>query len=300
MPLLTDQRLLQLAAAASGEAADVNAQGQLYPVGMPAERALRLAMGSLVGQKLDADTLRDRVQARFPQAERLPKRPALDNLLAACGVPLDWDPAVHKYAPRTAGSVLSSTKMATTMAPFTGPEAVSETDAKLAATIERRGYLAVLASLKRLAAARRALIGRLELAEIDITALLIDRLRAGGFPWEAVVAADNGKPTDADFRSLVEMVQYDVVPAVERALATDKPVLITEAAPLARYGQLRLLQELADPTRSRPAARLLLIPARRLDPVWLDDAQLPLTAPASQSLWLPDRWIDPTMERTAR
>lgn len=73
-----------------------------------------------------------------------------------------------------------------------------------------------------------------------------------------------------------------------------EPVLLTDAAPLARYGNLRLLQELADPTRPRPAARLLLVPARRPEPAMLDQAQLPLTSPASQSVWLPDSWITPT------
>ena len=32
----------------------------------------------------------------------------------------------------------------------------------------------------------------------------------------------------------------------------------------------------------------------------LDDVPLPLTSPASQSLWLPQAWIMPTVERTAR
>jgi serine/threonine protein kinase len=300
MPNLGDQRLLQLAAAASHGGADVNAQGQLYPVGMSAERALRLAVGSLVGQKLTTDTLRERVRARFPKAQPLPGRLDLDDLLRVSEVPLVWDNTTQRYAPPITNPAFSSTRMATTQAPFTGPEAVSDTDTKLAAIIERRGYLAVLASLKRLPAARRALISRLHLTEVDVTAMLIERLRDGDYPWQAVVDADNGKPTDPDFRSLVEMVQYDVVPAIEAALATDRPVLITEAAPLARYGQLRLLQELADPTRPRPAARLLLVAARRLDPAMLDNTQLPLTAPASQSLWLPDTWITPAVERTAR
>jgi hypothetical protein len=55
---------------------------------------------------------------------------------------------------------------------------------------------------------------------------------------------------------------------------------------------MRLLQELADPTRPRPAARLLLVPARRNQAV-LDDVPLPLTSLASQSLWRPDTWIAP-------
>jgi hypothetical protein len=113
-----------------------------------------------------------------------------------------------------------------------------------------------------------------------------------------VVAADTGDPTNADFRGLGDLVRHHVVPAVVEALAVDKPVLITEAAPLARYGQLRVLQELADPTRPRPAARFLLVPARQPDPAKLDAAQLPLTSPASQSMWLPPAWITPTTVET--
>jgi hypothetical protein len=33
-------------------------------------------------------------------------------------------------------------------------------------------------------------------------------LRALGYPWEAIIAADSGSPTDADFRSLVEPVRH--------------------------------------------------------------------------------------------
>lgn len=66
MPAVADLRLLQLAAAARNDRVDVNAQGQLYPVGMPAERALRLSVGSLIGQRLSEDQIRDRVRSRFP------------------------------------------------------------------------------------------------------------------------------------------------------------------------------------------------------------------------------------------
>ena len=299
MPILGELRLLQLAAAASNEVADASAQGQLYPVGMPAERALRLSAGNLNGQSLSPEQVQDRVRVRFPRAEPLPRRPGLDDLLTACDVQVEWDPARQKYIAESARVSTSVTRTATTMGPLLGPAAASETDAKLAGTIERRGYLAVLVPMRRLVAARRALLGRLGLVEVDVTAILLDRLRGLGFPWEVIAAADNGVQTDADFRNLIDLVQYEVVPAVETALAVERPVLITEAAPLARYGQLRMLQELADVSRPRPAARLLLVSARRPEPAMLDQVQLPLTSPASQSLWLPDEWIAPTVERTA-
>jgi hypothetical protein len=190
--------------------------------------------------------------------------------------------------------------MVSTLGPLTALGAASEVDAKLAATIEARGYLAVLAPLNRLADARLDLITRHRLTEVNVTAIMLDRLRALDFPWKVIVAADNGSATDADFRGLIELVQHQVVPAVAEALTVDRPVLITEAAPLARYGQLRLLQELADATRRRPAARLLLLPARRPEPALLDQVQVPLTSPSSQSLWLPNTWITPNEERSAR
>ncbi len=298
MPLLTDQRLLQLAAAASGDTADVNAQGQLYPVGMAEGRALRLAVGSLVGQRLATEQVQARVRARFPRAKPLPRRPDLDTLLSACDVPLFWDATTQNYAPRHQPSV-TGTRTGTSLAPLGGAAEASEVDRRLADAIRRNGFLAVLASFRQLPGARRALLSRLGLVEVDVTAILLERLRALDFPWEAIVSADNGSPTDPDFRSLTELVAHDVVPAIRQAIdRAGGPVLITEAAPLARYGQMRLLQELADTSRPRPAARLLLVPARRPDPAMLDDAPLPLTSPASQSIRLPDSWISPVVERT--
>jgi serine/threonine protein kinase len=292
MPALGDLRLLQLAAAGSQDRADVNAQGQLYPVDMPIERTLRLAVGSLIGQRLSADAVRSRVRARFPRAVELPGRPELDDLLVACGVPLVWYPDLQGYEPPRLASSLTGTRMANTLSPMLGPDALSTAEARLAAVIDRHGFMVVLSPMKRLAPARKALLAKLRLTEVDVTALMLKQLRALGFPWEAIVAADSGAPTDADFRSLVELVQHHVVPAVTEALAQTGPVLITEAAPLARYGQLRLFQELADPTQPRPAARLLLVPARRPEPAMLDDWQLPLTSQSSQALWLPESWTE--------
>lgn len=293
MPPVADLRLLQLAAIGSNGQVDVNAQGQLYPVGMPAERALRLSVGSLIGQRLGEQQIRDRLRSRFPRAEQVPGRTALNDLLAAAEVPLIWHPKEQFYGPATTAASVTGTRLATTHTPLLGLSAADEVGDKLASAIERRAFLAVLAPLRRLGPARRALLARLPLTEVDVTAVLLARLRALGFPWEAIVAADNGLPLDTDFRSLVDLVRHQVVPAISEAIAAaDGPVLLTEAAPLARYGQLGLLQELADPTRPRPAARLLLVPARRLDPAVLDGVQLPLTSPASQSLWLADDWIE--------
>jgi serine/threonine protein kinase len=313
--VLDDHRLLQLAMAASGGEAALSPQGQLYPAGMAADRALRLAASALAGQRFTEEALRARVQARFPAAKPLPGRPELGRMLDENNIALVWDQNQHVYAPRTWQQSKTATRLHGTASPLVGAAELSDVDTKLAAAIQGRGYLAVLAPLRYLARARRALLARqwqvpaslagqaapglsarVRLTEVDVTAILLARLRDLGHPWEVIVAADTGGAGHADFDVLVQLVQHDVLPAITEALATDQPVLITEAAPLARYGQLRLLAELADATRPRPAARLLLLPARRPDPVLLDGEQVPLTSRAAQSLWLPDAWIAPSLE----
>jgi serine/threonine protein kinase len=295
MPAVSDQRLLQLAAAGSNDRVDVNTTGQLYPVGMPAERALRLASGSLIGQRLSAEAVRARVRARFPLAEELPERLRLDDLLRDCDVPLTWYEEQNGYGPPRISSALTGTRIATTVSPLLRPDAAAEVTARLAAAIDRRAFVALLSPMRHLTQARRALLSRLHLTEVDVTAIMLEQLRALGYPWEMLVAADTGVPTDVDFRSLVELVQYHVVPEVTRALDHPGPVLVTEAAPLVRYGQQRILQELADPARSRPAARFLLVPARRAEPALLDGWQLPLVSQSSQAVWLPETWISPAV-----
>jgi len=294
--LLDDQRLLQLAVAASGGEAALSPQGQVYPVAMPVERALRLAASALAGQRFTEEALRARVAARFPSAEPLPIRPELDRMLKANNVLLVWDANQQVYAPPTWQVSKTATRLHGTASPLAGAAEVSDVDSKLSAALRQHGYLAVMAPLRHLARARRALLARYRLTEVDVTAILLARLRELGHPWEVIVAADNGISGDQDFDVLIQLVQHDVMPAIATALEVDKPVLITEADPLARYGQLRLLQELSDATRPRPAARLLLVPARRPDPVLLDGEPVPLTSRAAQSLWLPDAWIEPAIE----
>jgi serine/threonine protein kinase len=90
---LSDSRLLRLAAAASRGAA-LSSRQEIYPRGMETLRALKLARGALGGvRELSAEQVRNRVAGRYPEAEPLPDRPQLDELLTAAGVELDWDPA---------------------------------------------------------------------------------------------------------------------------------------------------------------------------------------------------------------
>ena len=77
-------------------AAEAAPDGPLYPRGMPAARALKLALGALAGaRELSAEQVRDRVVGRYPEAEPLPDRPALDALLEEVGSELRWQPGAR-------------------------------------------------------------------------------------------------------------------------------------------------------------------------------------------------------------
>lgn len=298
MPALTDQRLLQLAAAAAGDVA-VNAQLQLYPVGLAPHIAVRLAAGSLAvppNRSLTVAEVHKRVRARFPRAAELPGRPALDRLLADCGVALEW--AGDRYAPPTAVSsdpFATASRFGSSFGPLVpaGPDVVAETDERLAGVLARDGFLAVLVKPASLAGARRALLARLRsngagLTEVDVTRTLVETLRDIGVPWELVLASDARDPTHPDRRNLDNAVRHAVVPRIAEALTTPGPLLLTEAAPLARYHCMDLLGRLADNGTPRPAARLLLAPVTGGKAV-LDDQPIPVTSPA-QLLWLADAW----------
>jgi len=85
-PQLTPDRLLRLAVATSQQAA-LSSRMELYPRGMAALRAIKLGGGSLLGPKeLTVQQIQQRIASRYPQAEPVPDRPALDDLLREVGI----------------------------------------------------------------------------------------------------------------------------------------------------------------------------------------------------------------------
>jgi serine/threonine protein kinase len=295
MPALSDARLVRLAAAVAGDVA-VNAQLQLYPVGLIAERALRLAAGSLAlgrNQTLTVDGLRGRITARFPRAAALPDRPALDRLLEACGVALEWQPQAKAYGPPAppTGSLFATPTRAASVGDLgtIGVDAAEEVQARLTTAVNRNAFLALLVTPSHLSIATRTLLDRFPLTEVDVTRILIKTLRTIGVPWQLVVDSDALPAEAPDRRNLETAVRHEVAPRVATAIdAAPGPALITEAAPLSRYGCMDLLARLADNAVPRPAARLLLTAAWRPQPI-LDTEPIPVTS-ASQWMWLPMEW----------
>ena len=91
LPHLSDTRLLTLAVAAASTA-DLSSRGEIYPCGLPPERALALSRNALFGDQLTVAEIQRCISARFPSAAPLPDQPGLDRLLGELGFELDWDP----------------------------------------------------------------------------------------------------------------------------------------------------------------------------------------------------------------
>ncbi|WP_058553873.1 BREX system serine/threonine kinase PglW [Thiohalocapsa sp. ML1] len=324
---LPASRLLQLAAGASRTAA-VSTRLELYPRGMPAPRALKLALRALSGvRQLTPAQVRERIAARYPEAEPLPPRPALDELLRAAGSELRWQPAPpaaagHQAAPAAAApeagvyvaplrdftTVLSSTR-------FTSPTAVArhfdavpadqvtldQLDRRLRHSIEHGQFLALTVSPARCLAAERTLAARFALDVLSLDRLLIRHMQAFAadkqVDWRMVLAADAvpaaERAESRDWANLQRVVRA-ALPGVSAALAAaPRHVLLTNPGLLARYDQLALLGALCEQTGrpGGPPGLWVLIPTdgQSTKPM-LDGRPVPVFTTA-QWARLPDLWL---------
>jgi hypothetical protein len=122
-------------------------------------------------------------------------------------------------------------------------------------------------------------------------------------PWDAVQAADAAGPGSRSAQGLAALVR-GAIPAVDAAIAEaaagapegTRPVLLVEAAPLARYGQTELLARFADITLRRSQAVWLLLPLGFDGGPSLDGVPLGL-GHGGQFLRLDDDWLrSPALE----
>ena len=102
-----NERMLRLAAAASDHAA-VSSRQELYPRGHARPPGLAARPGGVVraggwatrdrkGERFDARSIRERIAARYPEAEPLPDRPGLDGLLREVGLDVAWDETTSTF-----------------------------------------------------------------------------------------------------------------------------------------------------------------------------------------------------------
>ena len=263
---LNNERLLRLAAAMSSQAA-VSAKQELYPRGMAAERALRLGIGALTGLGLGdneagftIDQIRARVESRYPEAQPLPERPELDQLLERVGLDVQWNDHSQTYHRRelaamfTSGSSVPRRKTsAPGLRPVRGLPGSAEAwqfEERLRYAYDEGGFLVLLVRPSRMRACESMLLKRFDLQRVSFDALLFDALHKEAqeldVAWPVVEQADGSRRADQDWKNLLQLVNL-AQPKIERdLLSRTEHLLLVHPGLIARYDMISLLETLRD------------------------------------------------------
>jgi serine/threonine protein kinase len=303
---LSDTRLLRLATALAQDAA-LSGSNELYHRSLSPTDAIALALRGAGGsQAVAAHEIRDRARARFPALPALPERPRLDQLLSDAGLDLVYDETQHGYRwPTRPADTQDLASRQATITAAAGPTLVSggRSGHRLAESAAARSFLAIGVDAGRADRAADALAERLGAVVVDVTQVLIDAMRVQaaevGLPWDLVEAADAAPAGSRDAAGLAALVQRSL-PAIDDAIDDaaagapegTRPVLLTELAPLARYGHLTTLSRWTDLGTRRPQAIWALVPQLPQNRgAIVDKRPLPLAAPG-QFFRLDAEWID--------
>ena len=305
-------RLPGLAAAASRRAA-LSSRLEIYPHGMAAARALRLALGALAGARtLTPAEIRERVAGRYPAAAPLPERPDLDALLGQAGSELRWDPGaadgqgafrspLRRFVTVSSATSYTRATSSASRVAEAGSAAWGDTEAfdqRLRRALENRAFLALTVSPRRLADAERALASAFAIDPRSADELLIRHMKAAareaGADWRIVLRADRGPRGSTDWATLMRLVGHRALPRVSAELAAaPRPVLLTNLGLLARYDQMTFLDGLRDAAgrTDGPPGVWLLVPCDAQESRPLIDGKPVPVFTAAQWARIPAAWL---------
>lgn len=306
---IPDARLVRLAAEFSEHAA-VSSRQELYPRGMPEDRALKLSQGALLGQRmLTVDQIHDRVAGRYPEAVPLPDRPALDELLRQAGFDFKWDASgkngvgcyvspLRDLISVTSGSGSIQRQPTRPGQGEAGEITPEEADARqfeerLQRSVKEGSFLALLVNPKYYDRARKELCRRFPLELIDFEGVFLDALHETAdnakVKWDLVLQTDT-RPHEGDWDKLMMLVGRTMPTVETQLLAADKTMLVIYPSLLARYDQMDLLSRLSQKVgRSGGIPGLwLLLPGD--NQAMIDGKPVPLIGPG-QKTRIPESWI---------
>jgi serine/threonine protein kinase len=281
--VLTDERLLRLAVAASSRAA-LSGIGELYPRNLPARDAVEYTLRGAGVRELTEAGVRRRVTARFPTVTDIPAHPELDDLVQRALPGLHWEGGRYTVIDTTGTSAQSAARSLTQLS--VSPP--SEVARALADSLATRSARTLCVHPQVHDAAARKLAVEFGVQVVDVAAQLVRALRATatdkGAQWDVVLRADSQPASSADATRLRALVHLGFAETWAQILARPEPLLLTYAGPLLRFGLGESLADVFDLGTQRPAARWLLVPRLRSQPVpTLDGHPVPLGA---------DRWLD--------
>ena len=318
----SDERLLRLAATASTKAA-VSPRQEIYPRGMDPERALRLGAGavralglggSLVSpekkgaNKFSADDVRERIAARYPDAEELPPPPELTTLLARVGLDVAYDAERQVYARSRAVETTTSGSTILGRLHTVRPSEREIVTPQIAAArqfeehLQHRhadgSFLVLTVRPAHMTRAESELLRRFELDRLSLDEQLIAAMRKLAsekkVDWQVVRDADHCDRDSRDWTNLVTLFGWAVDRVRDDILAKDGAVLLVHPGLLARYDHIGMLETLRDEVGKAGKVRTcwVLVPAdEQSDLPVLDGKEIPLLSPGQRAR-VPREWIE--------
>ncbi|HEY9723297.1 MAG TPA: DNA-directed RNA polymerase subunit alpha C-terminal domain-containing protein, partial [Oscillatoriaceae cyanobacterium] len=258
------ERLLAVACLAGSRAA-VSSRMEIYPVGMPAARALRLAAGALIGpSELNAVEIRRRVASRYPDAEQLPDGAILASLLLEAGLGWSYDPAAGVFRAPVIGTEASTASTTSFMERGRGDSLdTREFDARLRRVAPENRFLVTTMAPKYVDPAAMAIAERLGFEIADLDALYLAALKAEAaemeVDWPFILEADGAAADTEDHRNLRLLAGAAADRLVATLVMRERPMVLRYPGLLARYGCLDRLDAFAGACRSRQAPGAVLL-----------------------------------------
>jgi hypothetical protein len=312
---LSAQRLLKLATNCSQGAA-VSSRLELYPQKMAAQRAIRIAMGSLIGPRVLTEAqVRERILGRYPEAEDLPPRPALDGMLTEAGSDLVWrqDGAdgpgyypSHKGFGPSAGTTTFLHRTGTfadDKNEVTEEEAAArQFEEKLNHAVKAGGFLALTVAprlTRHAEAALQRILSGTDFQSISLDQLILQSLKEEAalrkVDWAKVIEADIAGPGSRDWINVIRLASFAKARIKGKLTAEHKSMLLLHPGLLARLDLMDLvsdLQNVAGSATGIPSVWMLAPMAGQGLPT-LDGVAIPVI---TQAQWarIPSSWISAT------
>jgi hypothetical protein len=305
---LPADRLAALAARASGRAA-CSTRLEMYPRGMAAERALELTAAVLTAPTraaLDPAELQRRVADRYPEAEPLPPRPKLDELVASHR--LVWSEAASGYvrpgesAPTNHLTSYASVPVHRTALP-SEPRAMSaeaiearDFEDRLLTAIEQRELRVVFVRSDQASRASLRLAARLKVPVRRLDRLLIEAIEARAKKLnvkpDAMHKADREGSAGKAWPLMKELVAGAAVDLAEALLPAKEPLVLSHLGLLTRYQLQAFVDGLAAAATKKECEAIVLLvaapDAAGLAPI--EGLTVPGLLP-SQRLRMPSAWV---------
>ncbi len=262
--LLSPERILRLAVEAASSAA-LSSRGELYPRGMAGERAIKLGASSLLGPKsLTVKQVWERIASRYPEAQSLPERPALDALLEQAELALVWHRDAGRYdTPSLRPTYLTSTSTLHA----TQDDGALALDKRLRRLLEKKGFLALSVPPQYMLQAEQHVADSFGMRLYSLEGALLEHMREVaeelGASWQVVIDADAAQPGSQNRRRLDQLVRRSIDRLIGEVEDTPEPLLLTRPGLLARYQKLEKLMDIQDACQrgTAPAARVLIVVA---------------------------------------